>query len=110
MTMIELPETLYDGNAVTVGVTFSTPQAGVPQAQWLPVDPTNVSLTFIAGTGASPVVWHYGTDAITRVSQGIYTAELDTTSKPGRWGVKWIGTDACAAVWVAGFQVTPQPF
>ena len=109
MSMIELPQPLYDGNAVTVGVTFSTPQAGVPQAEWLPVDPTNVSLTYIPGSGGSPVTLTYPAD-ITRVSTGIYTVELDTTNAPGRWGVKWVGTDACAAVWIAGFTVTKQPF
>jgi hypothetical protein len=110
MSLIELPETLYAGNSVTAGVTFTTPQAGVPQADWLPVDPTGVSLTYVPGNGQAPVTWTYPSGNIVRVTTGVYIAELDTTDLPGRWQVKWVGTGACAAVWTAGFTVTPQPF
>jgi hypothetical protein len=110
MTQVQLPEPLYEGNAVTVGVTFANPEYGVPPSQWSPVDPTTVSLTYIAGTGADPVTWVYGVDDITGLSTGVYIAELDTTSASGRWRVKWVGTDACAAVWIRGFQVLSQPF
>jgi hypothetical protein len=109
--MIELPTPLYVGNAATTGVTFSNPVPGTPRDQWPPVDPSTVTLTYVPGRGEDPVVWTYGgAGSIIKVSPGIYLAELDTTDLPGTWRIKWVGTGACAAVWVAGFPVTPQPF
>lgn len=109
--MSNLPNPLYAGNAITTGVTFTNPVAGEDPSAWPPVDPTAVTLTYVAGDGATPVIWTYGgTGSITKVSTGIYTAELDTTGTTGAWRVKWVGTGACAAVWVNGFSVTPQPF
>jgi len=99
------------GTAVTTGVTFANPVMGEVPSSWPPADPSTVTMTFIAGTGAEAVVWTYGGFGnIVRVSTGIYTAELDTTDTEGQWQVKWIGTGACAAVWVGGFRVTAQPF
>jgi hypothetical protein len=101
---------VYQGNAITTQVTFSNPQPNVASNQWTPVDPSTVTVTFVVGNG-TPTVWTYGaTGSIVRSSTGVYLAELDTTNKPGRWQVKWVGTGACAAVSVQGFQVTPQPF
>ena len=111
MTTTQIPSPIYAGNAITTGVTFSNPVVGQPSTQWPPVDPTTVTLTFVPGTGGTPTTWVYGTDIqITQVSTGVYSAELDTTDAPGRWSLKWVGTDACAAVWVQGFSVVPQPF
>ena len=97
---------------VTTGVTFSVPVAGEPPSEWPPTDPTEVTLTYIPGPGEEAVVWTYGGfGSIVRVSTGIYQAELDTTTgAPGTWSVKWVGTGACAAVWIATFPVTEVPF
>jgi len=74
------------------------------------VDPTTVTLTIIDGAGAlTEYVYGVGM-VITRLSTGVYTAEIDTSSASGNWRVKWVGTDACAAVWASGFPVAPQPF
>lgn len=111
MTTTQIPSPIYAGNGITSGVTFTNPVVGQPSTQWPSVDPTSVTLTVIPGSGAAPVVHVYGVGGfITKVSTGVYSAELDTTGAPGRWSVKWIGTDACAAVWVQGFSVVPQPF
>ncbi len=110
MSNIVLPTPVYEGNAVTTTVEFYNPVFGEAQSEWPLVDPTTVTMTFIAGTGASPVVWTYGgTGSIVRVSAGVYQAELPTTA-PGTWQVKWIGTGACAAVTIQGFSVVSTPF
>ena len=55
--------------------------------------------------------WTYGgSGSITKVSTGVYSAELDTTNKPGTWTAEWVGTGTCAAVNAAQFVVTPNPF
>ena len=111
MSNITLPTPLYEGTGVTASVEFYNPVVGLPQAQWPLVDPTTVTLTFIAGTGASPVTWTYlGVGSIVKVSTGIYSAELLTSGAPGSWSVKWVGAGACTAVTIQGFPVVATPF
>ena len=109
-----LPTPLYEGNAVTCVENFAVPPVpytGQPVSEWAPTDPTVVTLTFIAGTGAEPTTWTYlGTGSIVKVSTGVYSAELDTTSAPGDWQVRWKGTGACASIDVGGFPVAPLTF
>lgn len=101
---MSLPSPLYDGTAVTTTCTFTVPGESDP------VDPTVVTLSFRVSSG-SVTTWTYlGSGSIVRVSEGVYSAELDTTELPGSWALKWQGTDACAAVGVTTFPVTPTPF
>ena len=111
MSNISLPTPLYEGNSVTTSVEFYQPVVGEPQDQWPLTDPSTITMTYIAGTGASPVTWTYlGVGSIVKVSTGIYSAELSTSGAPGSWKVKWIGTGACAAVAIQGFPVSPTDF
>ena len=112
MTMTnQLPQPLWAGTAITTTCVFSVPVYGEAPADWPPVDPSTVQLIYIPGTGASPVTWTYGgVGSIVRVSEGVYSAELNTSGTDGRWQVKWVGTGACAAVSIAGFPVEPAPF
>ena len=110
MTITQLPSPLYQGNSVTAGVTFRNPVPGLPQSQWPPVDPTTVTLTVIDGAGTETVYVYGVGSVITRLSTGAYSAEIDTSPAAGNYRVKWVGTDACAAVWASGFPVAPQPF
>jgi hypothetical protein len=92
------------GTAVTSTVTFQNP--GVTS----PVDPTTVTLKYRVSSG-SVTTWEYeGAGSISKVSTGVYSAELDTTELPGSWVVEWVGTGDCSAVETAQFQVTPPPF
>jgi hypothetical protein len=111
--LLVLPTPLYEGNAVTCVETFVVPPVpynGQPPSSWTATDPTVVTLTFVVG-GGSPTVWTYGgTGSIVKVSTGVYSAELDTSDAPGTWQVKWVGTDACAAVDIGSFPVVAVPF
>ena len=90
--MSMLPSPLYTGNAVTTQVTFTVPPSTTP------VDPDTVTLKFKGGVQTTTTWVYLGAGSITKVSTGVYTAELNTTSYPGPWTVEWIGTGACAAV------------
>jgi hypothetical protein len=111
MSNISLPNPTWAGTAITAAVEFYNPVVGEPQSEWPLVDPTTVTLTFIAGLGAEPVTWTYGGfGSIVRVSTGIYSAELSTTGTSGTWQTKWTGSGSCAAVVIMGFPVTATPF
>jgi hypothetical protein len=97
-----LPNPLYEGTAVTTTCTFTTAAGAL-------MDPSVITVSYRAGSAAA-VTWTYGGGQITRVSQGVYTAELDTTNNAGYWQVKWTGTGACAAVSLSTFPVTATPF
>lgn len=98
-----LPATIYAGTAITSTATFTVPPSTTP------VDPTGVTMKYKAGS-AAVVTWTYlGAGSITKVSTGVYAAELDTTSLAGGWTVEWIGSGACAAVSVTQFLVEPLP-
>lgn len=108
MTLV-LPSPTYVGNAIPVTMTFTVPVIGLPQDQWTPTDPGAVSLTWTAGTEGSPVLWTYADSQLTKVSTGVYFCVLETTDAPGRWTLVLEGTDPCASVAVAGFNVSPLP-
>jgi hypothetical protein len=111
MSNISLPNPTWAGTAITAAVEFYNPVVGEPQSEWPLVDPTTVTLTFIAGLGAEPVEWVYGGfGSIVRQGVGVYYAELTTSGTSGTWQVKWVGTGACAAVTVQGFPVVATPF
>ena len=101
--MATLPSPLYAGNAVTTTVTFTVPPSTSP------VDPSTITLKYKAGSTATTVWTYGGTGSINRVSEGIYAAELDTTSLAGNWTIEWIGTGACAAVSVSFITVETLP-
>ena len=109
MTIL-LPSPLYAGTSVLTQGTFASPIPGTPPYQWPGVDPGIVTFSFIGGQGASEVTWTYGVGLeIARVDTGVYQVLLEC-DVPGRWQVKWIGTDPVASVWTWGFDVSPQPF
>lgn len=107
MTYI-VPSPFYQGTGVTTGVTFANPVVGEAQSEWPAVDPTTITLTF--GTRGAETVWTYqGTGNITRTSTGVYKAEIPTDTYLGPFYVKWVGTGACAAVWVGSFPIVEPP-
>jgi hypothetical protein len=72
-------------------------------------DPTTVTLSTCVNRGV-PTVYTYGTgDEIVRTAVGEYTANLDTTAKPGKWTYEWIGTGAVQAIDADWFDVEPAP-
>lgn len=75
-----------------------------------PADPDTITLKYKAGT-AGTVTAVYPDDPVTRVSEGIYQAELDSTGFTGpglqQWTVEWIGTGTVQAIAVATFTVVP---
>lgn len=91
-----LPNPLYEGTTVTTTVTFTDPTRK-------PVDPTTVTLSYQVEGGDTVTVDN------TRVSVGIYEAELNTTSLPGWWTVKWVGTGTLMAVGISRFYVNATP-
>lgn len=100
---MSLNPTPYEGTTITTTATFTNPGVATP------VDPSTVSVTFALQNHRS-VTWNYmGSGLIIRVSQGVYSAELDTTGLPGQWIVQWAGTGACAATWVTTFPVNALP-
>lgn len=73
-------------------------------------DPTVVTLKYKTGSGAT-ITAVYPSLPVTRVSTGVYQAELDTTGFTGPaqqlWTVQWAGTGNVQAIAVSHFQVTP---
>jgi hypothetical protein len=97
---LNLPNPLYTGTAVTMTVTFTNP--GSPD----PVDPTTVSFDYKMGG-----VWtslSYADSQITRVSEGVYTAEIPVTA-PAQTTVVAIGTGACMVTEVGYFVALNPP-
>ena len=94
---------VYAGTAVTVQTTFTNPGSTTP------VDPDTVTLKFRVNNGTVTTWTYEGAGAIGRISQGVYTALLTTTGKPGTWTAEWVGTGACAAVSASQVVVTPAP-
>lgn len=88
---------------VTVTVTFLD-DTGTP------ADPSVITLKYKAGT-ADTITAVYPASPVTKVSAGIYQAELDTTgfTGPGQqpWTVQWSGTGNVQAIAVATFTVVP---
>lgn len=73
-------------------------------------DPTTVTLKYRPGAGAAVVTLTYAGSQLTKLSTGVYYADLDTTSWVTAGSVtvtlEWIGTGACQAVATDTFQVT----
>lgn len=92
------------GDLVTVTATF-TNSASVP------TDPSTITLK-VGRKGTSEKTYVYLTDAIvTRVSTGVYQANLDTTGyAQGQYTYFWLGTGAVQAVNDGVFAVQSQPF
>ena len=86
------------GTLMTSTVTFASEQTG--QA----ADPTTVTLKYLPPGGSVQTVVYPAT-GITRVSAGVYSAELDTTGLPGDWTVEWIGTGAVQAIEDGSFPI-----
>lgn len=79
--------TYAEGALVTVQGTFRNSSNVL-------ADPTTVKLTVREPDGTT-TTYVYGTDAIVvKSSTGIYTANLDTTSKRGLWLYTWWSTGA----------------
>ena len=87
------------GSLVTSTVTFTSEATG------LPADPTTVTLKYLPPGGTVTTV-AYPNAAITRVSEGVYAAELDSTGLPGNWTVEWIGTGNVQAIADSGYVIT----
>ena len=89
-----------------VGLTGSyTDQNGSP------VDPTNAELD-VLGPDNVLTTYQYsgGTGAVTKVSTGVYSYNVDTTGKPGRWQWRWWSPPGQGQTADAGqFIVTPFP-
>jgi hypothetical protein len=75
-----------------------------------PADPSTITLKYKTGTGDT-VTAVYPDSPVTKVSTGVYQAELDTTGFDGPnlqlWTVEWIGTGSVQAIAVSTFQVSP---
>lgn len=90
------------GSLVTSTATFVSTATGTA------ADPTTIVLKYLEpGSGVQTVT--YPDAFITRVSAGVYSAELDTTSLPGAWTVEWIGTGAVQAIAASSWTVTRAP-
>ena len=79
------------GTLVTSTATFASTETGQV------ADPTTVTLKYRPPGGATQTVT-YPNALITRVSTGVYSAELDSTGLPGPWTAEWIGTGAVQAI------------
>lgn len=88
------------GSLVTSTATF------VSEATGLATDPTTIILKYLPpGAGGVQTVT-YPNALITRLSAGVYAAELDSTGLPGDWTVEWIGTGAVQAIADGGYVIT----
>lgn len=68
-------------------------------------DPTAIVLKYLP-PGGSVQTATYPNALITRVSAGVYAAELDSTGLPGSWTVEWIGTGAVQAIADSAYVIT----
>jgi hypothetical protein len=86
------------GNTVELTGTFTDPDTGAL------VDPATVKLT-LRQAGQDAVVYVYGTDAITRESQGVYTFLVDPPDPATTWFYRWEGDDATYSAADEVFQI-----
>ena len=86
------------GSLVTSTATF------VSTATGLAADPTTVTLKYRSPAGLTTVT--YPNAFISRVSTGVYSAELDSTGLPGAWTAEWIGTGAVQAIASSTWTIT----
>lgn len=90
------------GSLVTSTATF------IAEATGTATDPTTIVLKYLEPGGGVTTVT-YPNAFITRVSTGVYSAELDTTGLPGGWVAEWIGTGAVQAIAASTWTITRAP-
>lgn len=90
------------GSLVTTTATFLS-EAGTP------ADPTTVVLKYQLSRGGTVTTVTYPNAFITKVSTGVYKAEIDTTSQSGPPVVEWIGTGTVQAIGDASWTLTAAP-
>ena len=86
------------GTLITSTVTFTSEATGQP------TDPTTITLKYLPPGGSVQTVT-YPNALITRVSAGVYAAELDSTGLPGIWTVEWAGTGAVQVTADSGYTI-----
>jgi hypothetical protein len=93
------------GASVTVTGTFTN------HANGNPTDPTDARVDVVDPTGHLTTYTYQGTQ-VTKVSVGVYTYDIDTTGKVGRWQYRWWSPPG-TSVQVAGanqFIIDAFPF
>ena len=97
------PGPWMSGSLVTSTATFYN-------ADGVQADPEVVTLKYKTGAGTTNTAV-YPAAPVTRLGEGVYQAELDTTGfhGPGQqlWATQWAGTGDVQAVAVAYFSVVP---
>lgn len=86
------------GDLVKVTGTFTDPDNSDAA-----IDPTVVKLSFRNPAG-TVTTWTYGGGEITKVSTGVYTANIDANAA-GRWYYRWWSTGTGQAAEEQSFQV-----
>jgi hypothetical protein len=87
------------GSLVTSTATFAPADPGA--------DPESMTVTLkyrAPGGAVQSVV--YPDAFITRVSEWVYSAELDSTGLPGKWAVQWEGAGSVQAIGAREYQIT----
>lgn len=78
-----------------------------------PADPTAVTLLYQPGPQAAVIAVTYGAGQVTRVSEGVYYYDIDTSGWTGPglglFTARWAGTGNVQAVDVDYFEVIPAP-
>jgi hypothetical protein len=105
-TVLNLPDPVYAGTALVTTITFEVPSPTLGSPT--PTDPSTITVAYKVNNGTW-TTYTYGVSTISRVSQGMYTATLDTTSLPGQWTIKWTGTGACKVVDISSVVVVNPP-
>lgn len=74
-----------------------------------PADPTTISLKYKSGSGSTTTLTYAGSQ-LTKLSTGVYYADLDTSGWAGPnnqlWTLEWIGTGTCQAISGDSFTVS----
>jgi hypothetical protein len=86
------------GSLVTVTGTFTDKTTSAP------VDPATVTIQAWIERGPIP-----SAPSVTKVSTGVYTADLDTTDLSGDWTYRFFGTGGAQAAAVGQFIVDGIP-
>lgn len=97
------PATYMSGSLITSTATFLDDTGAL-------ADPSTITLKYKAGSGAT-VTAVYPAAPVTRVSTGVYQAELDSTGWTGPdsqlWTVQWSGTGNVQAIGVGYWEINP---
>lgn len=92
-----------EGDVLVFTVTFTDAASGNL------VDPTNVAFGYRVNAGAITSFVYGSGGVITRVSQGKYTASVDSNDASGTWVWEWQSTGVGQAITSDSFTVTPMP-